>query len=242
MSVSIMEIGRSTNGTRLPSEEYLEPFGAIQDHVRLPFPVLWEQARSGITKLVHFSYKNLHEILGQADMEIVPQPSDVLPASIPRSSVSLNSRLISASFGRGRNIQAPNSVEILLRHLDHVDPSRPAHSICAVWDGDASAWSNLGCSLLSSTASHSVCRCSRLGLTALLTAPHADGPAAPGSMPVVTLQIVTYIVAAVSVICLCLILVKVRSCQHLSSFLPIYTNFSSNISPFSSVSTSTGWC
>ena len=211
MSVSIMEIGRSTNGSQLPKEKYAEPFGQITDTVNLPFNVLWEQARSGITKMVHFSFKNLHQILGQAEMEIVPQTGDdLLPPSIPRSSMSLNSRIISASFGRGRKIQFPGSVEINLRHLEEVDPSRPAHSVCAVWDPEQSAWSNLGCSLASSNVTNSVCRCSRMGYTALITAPNADGPSSPTTLPVMTLQIVTYIVAAISVLCVLLILVKVR--------------------------------
>ena len=211
MSVSIMEIGRSTNGSRLPLDSYVEPYGETSNHLALPFNVLWEQARSGITKFVHFSYKNLHQILGQADMEIVPQNNDILPASIPRSSMSLNSRIISGSFGRGRKIQFPNSVEISLKHLQEVDPSRPAHSVCVVWDPEQTAWSNLGCSLASSNKTHSVCRCSRLGSTSLITAPNADGPSAPTTLPVMTLQIVTYIVAAISVLCVLLILVKVSS-------------------------------
>merc|ERR1712088_341433 len=143
--------------------------------------------------------------------EIVPQTGDLLPASIPRSSMSLNSRIISASFGRGRKIQFPGSVEISLRHLEEVDPRRPAHSVCAVWDPEQSAWSNIGCTLASSNVTDSVCRCSRLGYTAVIAAPNADGPSSPTTLPVMTLQIVTYIVAAISVLCVLLILVKFRA-------------------------------
>jgi hypothetical protein len=248
MSVSIMEIGRSTNGSQLPVDNFVDPFGEARDHLVLPFNVLWEQARSGITKLVHFSFKNLHQILGQADMDILPGPGDLLPASIPRSSMSLNSRIISASFGRGRKIQFPNSVEMVLRHLEPVDPSRPASSVCAVWDPEQTAWSNLGCTLASSNASHSVCHCSRLGYTALITAPNADGPSAPSSLPVVTLQIVTYIVAAISVLCVLLILVKVRSRSLMQrmhspcSFLPRPCRAPASPYLCSSGRASTSWC
>ena len=103
-----MEIGRSTNGSQLPKEKYAEPFGQITDTINLPFNVLWEQARSGITKMVHFSFKNLHQILGQAEMEIVPQTGDnLLPPSIPRSSMSLNSRIISASSDVAGRFSSP---------------------------------------------------------------------------------------------------------------------------------------
>ena len=114
MSVSIMEIGRLTNGTVVPGTEYEEPFGQTENRLTLPFPVLWDQARSGITKLVHFSYQNLHEILGQGEVEI----SNLPEASTPRTrQLNINSRVISASFGRGRRIQFPNSVSVELAHL-----------------------------------------------------------------------------------------------------------------------------
>ena len=207
MSVSIMEIGRLTNGTRLPANEFEEPYGFAENSLNLPFNVLWEQARSGITKLVHFSYRNLHEILGQGEVEISNFRRNS-PHSVPRSSMSLNSRVISGSFGRGRQIQFPNSVEISLRHLEPISPDSQAHPICVFWDYELSAWSNSGCSLASSNSTHSICRCDHLASFAIMTAPNADAPSSAG-FPIMTLQIVTYIVAAISVLCVVLILVKV---------------------------------
>lgn len=208
MSVSIMEIGRLTNGTRLPANEFEEPYGSAENSLNLPFNVLWEQARSGITKLVHFSYRNLHEILGQGEVEISNFRRNS-PPSVPRSSMSLNSRVISGSFGRGRQIQFPNSVEISLRHLEPISPDSQAHPICVFWDYELSAWSNSGCSLASSNSTHSICRCDHLASFAIMTAPNADAPSSAG-FPIMTLQIVTYIVAAISVLCVVLILVKFR--------------------------------
>merc|ERR1712117_564121 len=69
MSASIMEIGRLTNGTKLPLTNYEEPYGSLDNSVILPFNVLWEEARNGITKMVHFSFRNVHEILGQAEVD-----------------------------------------------------------------------------------------------------------------------------------------------------------------------------
>ena len=98
-----------------------------------------------------------------------------------------------------------------MKQLQDIDPSCPSHSVCVVLDPEQTAWSNLGCSLASSNKTHSVCRCSRLGSTSLITAPNADGPSAPTTLPVMTLQFVTYIVAAISVLCVLHILVKVSS-------------------------------
>ena len=203
-----MEIGRLTNGTRLPANDFEEPYGEAENALHLPFNVLWEQARSGITKLVHFSYRNLHEILGQGEVELT-LTGENSPSTA--KGMSLNSRVISGSFGRGRQIQFPNSVEISLRHLEPIRPDSPAHPVCVFWDYELSAWSNSGCSLLNSNSTHSTCRCDHLASFAIMTAPNGDGSnSSPGGFPIMTLQIVTYIVAAISVLCVVLILVKVR--------------------------------
>ena len=71
----------------------MKPYGETGDHLALPVNVLLEKARNGITKFVHFSNKNPYKNVGQADME------SGHPASIHSS---LNSRIISGSFGHGR--------------------------------------------------------------------------------------------------------------------------------------------
>ena len=97
MSASIMEIGRLTNGTRLPVSAYEEPYGSLDNSITVPFTALWAEARDGVANLVHFSFRNLHQILGRAEVD-----SSLSSQAASRASLSVNSRVISGSLGRGR--------------------------------------------------------------------------------------------------------------------------------------------
>ena len=208
MSASIMEIGRLTNGTKLPVTDYEEPYGSLDNSITIPFNVLWEEARAGITKTVHFSFRNLHEILGQAQVD----HSNNQQSGVSRASMSINSRIISGSLGRGRahhSLPFPHTVTVSLRHLAPVQD--PASVLCVAWDTGLGAWTDSGCSLVTSNVEVSVCRCDTMSAFALMLAPSEDSVPHPqvSTVPIMTLQIVTYIVASISVLCVVLILVKV---------------------------------
>ena len=208
MSASIMEIGRLTNGTKLPVTDFEEPYGSLENFITIPFTVLWEEARAGVTKTVHFSFRNLHEILGQAQVD----HSNNQQSGVSRASMSINSRVISGSLGRGRahhSLPFPHTVTVSLRHLAPVQD--PASVLCVAWDTGLGAWTDSGCSLVTSNVEVSVCRCDTMTAFALMLAPSEDSVPHPqvSTVPIMTLQIVTYIVASISVLCVVLILVKV---------------------------------
>ena len=81
--------------------------------------------------------------------------------------------------------------------------------LCVAWETETASWADRGCALAHSNASHSTCRCDRLAAYAVMTAPTENMAPETTAFPIVTLQIVTYIVAAISVLCVVLILVKV---------------------------------
>ena len=204
-----MEIGRLTNGTKLPLTDYEEPYGSLDNSISIPFNVLWEEARAGITKTVHFSFRNIHEILGQAQVD----HSNNQQSGVSRASMSINSRVISGSLGRGRahhQLPFPHTITVSLRHLAPVQD--PASILCVAWDTGLGAWTDSGCSLVTSNVEASVCRCDTMTAFAVMLAPSPDSVPHPqvSAVPIMTLQIVTYIVAAISVLCVVLILVKVR--------------------------------
>ena len=101
------------------------------------------------------------------------------------------------------------------RSLHECNPVFRVQVVCVTWEREMAAWTRAGCSLLSSTETASTCSCDSMGAFALLLAPAESsgaGSGGPGSaVPIVTLQIVTYCVAAVSVLCVVLILVKVST-------------------------------
>ena len=208
MSVSIQEVGRLANGSRLTNEE-------DANSVYLPFNVLWDQARSGIVKLVHFSFDNVHEVLAGADVRLSSAAEAAEDGAVDAKRLTLNSKLVSASFGRTRRrVQFPDKVEVRLEHLAAVGAAAPPPT-CVSWSPDLAAWTDSGCSLLETSAAVTTCACDHMSLYALLADPTVVGSgstAARGSgssFSIVTLQIVTYIVAAISVVCVVLILVKV---------------------------------
>ena len=190
MSASIMEIGRLTNGTSLPLSQYEEPYGEVANTITIPFNVLWTEARAGITKILQFSFRNLEEILGQAEVELSEEE------------LSINSRIISAAFGPSRSqVQFPESLMASLRHLERLGEGE--RSVCVWWDSRLTSWSQAGCHLVSSNSSHSQCQCDSLAPLAVM---RTRGPAyssqSPTTVPIMTLQIVSSIVAAISVVCL----------------------------------------
>ena len=203
MSASIMEIGRMTNGTSLPLSQYEEPYGEVANTITIPFNVLWTEARAGITKILQFSFSNLEDILAQAEVELSDEE------------LIINSRIISAAFGPSRSqVQFPESVTAELRHLERL--SEGERSVCVWWDSRLTSWSQTGCHLVSSTSSQSQCQCDSLAPLAVMRTRGPAHSSQSSTVPIMTLQIVTYIVAAISVVCVVLILVKVSSLSSLS--------------------------
>jgi len=196
MTVSIMEIGHLTNGTELPANNYEEPFGPADDTIELPLAALWDHARNGITKLVHFSFKNLHEILGHAEMSISSPITSLHHQD--RSSMSLNSQVISGSLGRVRHIQLPEPVRITLKHLTTLPVHSPTKHVCVFWDHEQSAWSDSGCRTASFNQTHTICECDHLTNFALAMAPEAIAASSP----------------SFSAACVVLIIVKFRKNIH----------------------------
>jgi hypothetical protein len=236
MSLSVQEIGRLNNGTRVPLDEYRLDSDEDQDEegvrtssLYLPYSLLWEQATAGILKLVHFSFYggSLHEILGQADIILEDGEEPEFHQLV------LNARIILATFSRARKaattalVHFPETVEVVLAHVDRQLAEMSAAEMnnddflpaCVVWNAELSRWSDAGCRLVATNASHTTCRCTRLGPYSLaMRAPlhgaagqkaMAGAASSAGGISVVTLQIVTYIVAAISVLCVILILLKV---------------------------------
>ena len=103
MAITVLN-GRSIrNGTKLPFNNYEEPFGTLEDSVYIPSPTLMQAARREMVKILFFSYKHLDEIL-----------SNYFTARFPNK--LLNSRLLTVALdGAPAQLAAP--VRITLKHL-----------------------------------------------------------------------------------------------------------------------------
>uniref|UniRef100_A0A182V2V1 Uncharacterized protein n=3 Tax=gambiae species complex TaxID=44542 RepID=A0A182V2V1_ANOME len=91
-------------------------------------------------------------------------PSDADVAVVPRLRL-LNSKVISASLGKGRHIQLSQPIRMVLRHLRTKNVSNPT---CVFWNYIDHAWSEDGCHVEYTNSTHTVCMCNHLTNFALL--------------------------------------------------------------------------
>ncbi|XP_053680208.1 latrophilin Cirl [Anopheles nili] len=90
--------------------------------------------------------------------------SDSAAPETPRLRL-LNSKVISASLGKGRHIQLSQPIRMILRHLRTKNVSNPT---CVFWNYIDHAWSEDGCHVEHTNSTHTVCMCNHLTNFALL--------------------------------------------------------------------------
>uniref|UniRef100_A0A182K7D0 Uncharacterized protein n=1 Tax=Anopheles christyi TaxID=43041 RepID=A0A182K7D0_9DIPT len=91
-------------------------------------------------------------------------PSEAMLTITPRLRL-LNSKVISASLGKGRHIQLSQPIRMVLRHLRTKNVSNPT---CVFWNYIDHAWSEDGCHVEYTNSTHTVCMCNHLTNFALL--------------------------------------------------------------------------
>uniref|UniRef100_A0A182N6H6 Uncharacterized protein n=1 Tax=Anopheles dirus TaxID=7168 RepID=A0A182N6H6_9DIPT len=108
--------------------------------------------------------------LGRSDGSIGSSPTggtrtdSVVTTETPRLRL-LNSKVISASLGKGRHIQLSQPIRMILRHLRTKNVSNPT---CVFWNYIDHAWSEDGCHVEHTNSTHTVCMCNHLTNFALL--------------------------------------------------------------------------
>nr|KAF7425664.1 hypothetical protein H0235_008102 [Vespula pensylvanica] len=181
-------------------------------HVELTRGALLENSEAGIVRLVFMAFNRLEEILQpQAEVPSVVTNDD--SQSLPKRNTTrlLNSKIISASLGKGRHIQLSEPVRIYFRHLTLENVTNPT---CVFWDYILSGWSEEGCQIRKSNDTHTVCECNHLTNFAVLMDVHAVRLDIAHQ---VALQIITYIGCIISVVCLVLAILTFQLFRGLKS-------------------------
>lgn len=195
------------------------------DTIELPQDALLENSDGGLVRLVFVAFDRLEEILRwhPTDTGVTSSQSASISSamSVPQSpddsnnglnvSRMLNSKVISASLGKGRHIQLRESVRLTLRHLYTENVSNPT---CVFWDYTTSAWSEEGCYVEFTNRTHTVCLCNHLTNFAILMDVHAVY-LPPGHQ--IALQIITYIGCSISIICLLFAIITFQLVRGLKS-------------------------
>lgn len=151
--------------------------------ITLPAEALLDRANNDLVKVVFFTYNNLEELL---------QPPASFHAGNHTRTI-LNSKIISASFGRKHHMPLRQPVFVALKHIQEDNVTNPT---CVYWDYTRSAWSHSGCEVVTTNRSHTVCACNHLTNFAVLM--DVQGiQLSPGHE--LALQVITYIGCSISI-------------------------------------------
>lgn len=186
LSVRVLD-KKSVSSQKFSNQEWT----ASTDTIELPRGALLENNDGEFVRLVFAAFNHLEELL-----QWHPESSD--PHSDKDVTRILNSKIISASLGKGRHIQLRENVRLTFKHLQTSNVSDPT---CVFWDYTTSGWSEEGCQMEATNETHTICLCDHLTNFAILMDVHAI------YLPIehqIALQIVTYIGCVISIICLIL--------------------------------------
>lgn len=196
MSIAVVNTAFSFSNLSFPSEGNLL---YVDDSVSISTEDIEANSQSDFTEAVFFSFTNLHQILGQARIDLQDHQL--------KSDHVLNSRIVSASIGRaGRHVELKNPATITFRHLD----TNMTEPVCVFWDFEDHSWSDAGCGVKDSNDTVTVCQCDHLTNFAVLMRPKSmSGAEMFFSGFVRKLDIVGSIAAAVVVFVLIIVVLKV---------------------------------
>ena len=129
---------RNTQSQRFPTVENLEMWDNQEDSIELASSSLLRNSENGAVRIIFATYNEFDQLL--------------VPSQRPNATLRfVNSKVISASIGKGRHLKLQEPVKITLKHLRTVNVSRP---VCVYWDYSSQAWSNSGCRQLASNTTH----------------------------------------------------------------------------------------
>ncbi|CAH0561839.1 unnamed protein product [Brassicogethes aeneus] len=176
------------------------------DSIELPKGPLLENSDGNFVRLVFIAFDRLEEILQW-------QPDNADPNSNKNVTRILNSKVISASLGKGRHIQLREPVRLTLKHLKVENVSNPT---CVFLDYTTNSWSEEGCHVdtQASNNTHTVCLCDHLTNFAILMDVHAI------YLPIqheISLQVITYVGCIISVVCLVLAVISFLAIKGIKS-------------------------
>ncbi|XP_045122883.1 latrophilin Cirl-like isoform X3 [Portunus trituberculatus] len=185
--VSARSVPADGSSVEFPSSRDQSLEWVFADSISLPPEAVLENSDGGATRVVFLTYRHLEDLLAPGQEPLGHRSSNVTRL--------VNSRVLSASLGRGRHIQLPEPVTLTFSLLRQENVTRP---VCAFWDYTTSFWSDEGCSVLGYNRSHVTCQCDHLTSFAVLMEEAAGGV---GEDPQAALRILAYVGCVVSLVC-----------------------------------------
>ncbi|XP_036334438.1 latrophilin Cirl isoform X2 [Rhagoletis pomonella] len=179
LSVRVLETKNIQSNEVFPD---LEQWQISDDRIELPRTALIENSEGGLVRIVFAAFDRLESILKPSydhfDSKssrsyvrntalLASERNDTgAAADIQQQRIRiLNSKVISASLGKGRHIQLSQPIKLVLRHIKTENVTNPT---CVFWNYIDHAWSANGCNLESTNRTHSICMCNHLTNFAIL--------------------------------------------------------------------------
>ncbi|XP_053965619.1 latrophilin Cirl isoform X2 [Anastrepha ludens] len=177
LSVRVLETKNIQNNEVFPD---VEQWKISADRIELPRTALLENSEGGLVRIVFAAFDRLESILKPSydhfdskssrsyvrNTALLRERNDSAAAmDIQQRIRILNSKVISASLGKGRHIQLSQPIKLVLRHIKTENVTNPT---CVFWNYIDHAWSANGCTLESTNRTHSICMCNHLTNFAIL--------------------------------------------------------------------------
>ncbi|XP_062388884.1 adhesion G protein-coupled receptor E5-like isoform X2 [Sardina pilchardus] len=121
----------------------------------------WETATGaefpGVTTVALLTYKNLEE---STNNSFAVTPDDA------NTKFQMNSKVVTATVSNSNTTQLTKNITLSFSHFS----SKQEQHKCVYWDHGRNAWSDRGCTVVTTNASHTVCSCNHLSSFAVLMA------------------------------------------------------------------------
>ncbi|XP_042910898.1 latrophilin Cirl isoform X2 [Parasteatoda tepidariorum] len=157
LSVQVVN-ARTTNAVQFPvindfrGETGETAWIRMDDTLVLPAQTLLDVSKHGLAKVVFVVYSGIGNLLK-------PEPGYSFRSGKGNSSWRINSKVIAASIGKPGMTRLSQPVIVTFRHLEEENMTNP---MCVFWDFDTREWSNAGCWVQSTNATHTSCACNHL--------------------------------------------------------------------------------
>lgn len=142
LSVRVLETRNIVGNEIFPDPQY-EQWPISGDTIELPRGALIENSEGGLVRIVFVAFDRLETILtptGTPPPIVTTQSATASSSSTTRADEKrephrrrrlLNSKVISASLGKGRHVQLSQPIRLTLRHLKLDNVTAPA---CVFWN------------------------------------------------------------------------------------------------------------
>uniref|UniRef100_A0A336LM03 Latrophilin Cirl n=1 Tax=Culicoides sonorensis TaxID=179676 RepID=A0A336LM03_CULSO len=194
-----------------------EQWEVSDDQIEIPKGALIENNEGGLVRIVFVAFDRLESILKPATIWMDSKLTSNTDSSLqnngsdkqgiePRKRI-LNSKVISASLGKGRHIQLSQPIRLVLKHLIMENVTNPS---CVFWNYIDHAWSDDGCYVETTNRTHTTCMCNHLTNFAILMDVVDDMPTSLLSILDDNLRVLIYISISISIILIIVAIITLK--------------------------------